>query len=134
MQVYILIYSLGDDEEGIHSLEIKGDTIVLMFEDRDDAERYCGLLEAQDFPKPLIELINRDEVVSFCSDSGYEAKFVEKGFLPKTDEERLLLSPPERNLDVSTWQEKSNSKIDQSKTLNTDNDLDSFRKRLEDLL
>ena len=58
MNVFVLLYNSGTDKEGIHSIELKGRTIVLMFEDKDDATRYCGLLEAQDFPLPTVEMIN----------------------------------------------------------------------------
>ena len=54
MQIFVLLYNSGTDKEGIHSIELKGRTIVLMFEDKDDAIRYCGLLEAQDFPLPSV--------------------------------------------------------------------------------
>ena len=62
MIIYVLLYEIGTSEEGIHSIEINGNTIVLMFEDKDDAERYCGLLEAQDFPKPSLQEIDKKEV------------------------------------------------------------------------
>ena len=45
MNIYVLLYNFGTEKEGIHSIELKGRTIVLMFEEKDDAERYCGLLE-----------------------------------------------------------------------------------------
>ncbi len=128
MLIYILLYIADKDNEGIHSLEIKGETIVLMFEDRDDAERYCGLLEAQDFPKPNIQLIKREEVEAFCENSGYKARLVEKGFVPQSDEDRLMLSPPERNLDVSLWQEDSLT------SQKGNEELENIRKKLEDLL
>ena len=50
MRVHVLLFDAGTDSEGIHSLEIAGRTVVLLFENPDDAERYAGLLEAQDFP------------------------------------------------------------------------------------
>ena len=53
MLVHVLLYEAGTESEGIHSLELKGTPVILMFEDKDDAERYCGLLEAQDFPTPV---------------------------------------------------------------------------------
>ena len=56
MKVHVLLYNPGNENEGIHSLELNGSTAVLMFENVDDAERYCGLLEAQDFPVPTIDL------------------------------------------------------------------------------
>ena len=131
MNVHVLLYDTGTDNEGIHSLELSRDTVVLMFENRDDAERYCLLLEAQDFPKPSIEILEREEVELFCTQAGYLSKFIENGFIPKSDEERLLLSPPTMNRDVSNWNsiEDINS-IDKS----TKDELDIIKKRLEGLL
>ena len=36
-----------------------------MFEEEDDATRYCGLLEAQDFPLPTVEIVNIEEIKNF---------------------------------------------------------------------
>jgi len=74
MNIFVLLYNSGTDKEGIHSIELKGRTIVLMFEDKDDATRYCGLLEAQDFPLPTVEMINIEEIKDFCS-TKYGVKF-----------------------------------------------------------
>ena len=49
MRVHVLLFDAGTDSEDIHSLEIAGRTVVLLFENPDDAERYAGLLEAQTF-------------------------------------------------------------------------------------
>ena len=125
MNVYVLLYNSGSENEGIHSIELKGRTIVLMFEDKDDASRYCGLLEAQDFPSPSVESINIDEIRDFCIKLNYEFKLVEKDFVPKTSEDRLLISPPQKNLDVDNW----NDNIDK-----IDNDLNSIKENLEKLL
>ena len=62
MLVHVLLYDAGQDSEGIHSLELSGSTVVLMFENPDDAERSAGLLEAQDFPVPSIEALDREEI------------------------------------------------------------------------
>ncbi|MFL0756490.1 MAG: DUF3110 domain-containing protein [Prochlorococcus sp.] len=136
MQVHVLLYDAGQDDEGIHSLELAGKTSVLMFENSDDAERYAGLLEAQDFPMPTVEQISREEIEDFCHQAGYEARLVESGFMPNTDEERLLLAPPEANRDVSQWQEQDTLDLldDKSDEQNKSSDLDEIRKRLEDLL
>ena len=126
MNIFVLLYNLGTEKEGIHSIELKGRTIVLMFEEKDDAERYCGLLEAQDFPLPSVEIINIDEIKDFCTKLDYEYKLVEKNFIPKTAEDRLLISPPQKNLEVDKWN------IDEG---NKDNiDLNSIKENLEKLL
>ena len=86
MPVHVLLFEAGTDNEGIHSLELNGRTVVLLFEERDDAERYAGLLEAQDFPVPSVEAIEREEMELFCGQAGYEARFVPSGFLPSSAE------------------------------------------------
>ena len=130
MLVHVLLYEAGTESEGIHSLELKGSTVILMFQDRDDADRYCGLLEAQDFPTPTVEELTRVDIESFCVEAGYEARFVEKGFIPTTDEERLMISPPLSNLEVGKWNDK-----DVLNNNDTSNDqLEDIKKRLENLL
>ena len=126
MNIFVLLYNSGTDKEGIHSIELKGKTIVLMFEDKDDATRYCGLLEAQDFPLPTVESINIEDIKDFCIKLDYEFRLVEKNFVPKTPEDRLLISPPQKNLEVEDW----NSSDD---NLN-DIDLNSIKENLEKLL
>ncbi len=130
MLVNVLLYEAGTESEGIHSLELKGSTVILMFQDRDDAERYCGLLEAQDFPTPSVEELTRTDIEAFCVEAGYEARFVEKGFIPSTDEERLMISPPLSNLEVGNWHNQAN--LDHKRSSN--DQLEDIKKRLENLL
>ena len=126
MDIFVLLYNSGTDKEGIHSIELKGKTIVLMFEDKDDALRYCGLLEAQDFPVPTVEMIEIEEIKDFCIKLDYECRLVEKNFIPKTAEDRLLISPPQKNLEVNDWErENSNSK---------NIDINTIKENLEKLL
>ena len=125
MNIFVLLYNSGTDKEGIHSIELNGRTIVLMFEEEDDATRYCGLLEAQDFPLPKVERIDIDEIKDFCIKLDYECKLVEKNFVPKTAEERLLISPPKKNIEIEDWEEKNNKeKID----------INTIKEKLEKLL
>ena len=130
MLVNVLLYDAGTENEGIHSLELKGKTVILMFEDKDDAERYCGLLEAQDFPTPSVELLTKIDIEAFCVEAGYEARYVEKGFIPSTDEERLMISPPLSNLEVANWQNKDNI----NEQITSNDQLEDIKKRLENLL
>tara|TARA_B100000212_G_scaffold104469_1_gene77254 strand:+ start:69 stop:443 length:375 start_codon:yes stop_codon:yes gene_type:complete len=124
MKIFVLLYNPNSDNEGIHSIELKGRTIVLMFEEKDDAERYVGLLEAQDFPAPCVEMVELEEIKEFCNRCDYETRIVTKDFVPKTFEDRLLLSPPQKNLEVDKWDDKKNN----------DDNLDGIREKLEKLL
>jgi hypothetical protein len=110
--------------------------VVLLFEDAEDAERYAGLLEAQDFPMPSVERIARDDVELFCSQAGYEARFVPAGFMPQSDEDRLLIAPPPQNLDVNHWKEADGplQGEDAKGSSTADPELEAFRRRLEGLL
>lgn len=152
--MHVLLFDAGSDQEGIHSLELHGRTVVLLFEDHDDAERYAGLLEAQDFPVPSVETLDREELEIFCRQAGYEARFVPAGFLPKSEEERFLIAPPERNMDVAGWKdidpaaesvqpasEDATPSATESATgsaqptgESAQQDLEAFRRRLEGLL
>ena len=133
MLVHVLLYDAGQDSEGIHSLELSGQTVVLMFENCDDAKRYAGLLEAQDFPTPTVEALDQHEVELFCTEAGYEARLVETGFVPKSDDERLMLAPPTANRDVSNWQTEDQPGDGVPPTSPSDG-LDDVRRRLEGLL
>ncbi len=124
MKIFVLLYNPNSDNEGIHSIELKGRTIVLMFEEKDDAERYVGLLEAQDFPTPSVEMVDLEEIKDFCNRCDYETRVVTKGFVPKTLEDRLLITPPQKNLEVNKWEDKNNN----------ENDLKVIRENLEKLL
>tara|TARA_Y100000589_G_scaffold169582_1_gene161230 strand:- start:441 stop:815 length:375 start_codon:yes stop_codon:yes gene_type:complete len=124
MNVFVLLYNPNTDNEGIHSIELKDRTIVLMFEEKDDAERYVGLLEAQDFPSPTVEMVNLEDIKEFCNRCDYETRIVAKDFVPKTLEDRLLLTPPQKNLGVDKWDDKKNNQ----------KDLDDIRENLEKLL
>ena len=147
MRVHVLLFDAGTDSEGIHSLEIAGRTVVLLFENPDDAERYAGLLEAQDFPVPTVEDLDREDVDLFCREAGYEARLIESGFVPSNDEERLFMAPPQSNRDVSNWKDDAVSEDGLAEQqageparqgLETEPEsnpeLDELRRRLEGLL
>ena len=147
MRVHVLLFDAGTDSEGIHSLEIAGRTVVLLFENPDDAERYAGLLEAQDFPAPTVETLDREDVDLFCREAGYEARLIESGFVPSNDEERLFMAPPQSNRDVSNWKDDAVSDDGLAEQqaaeparqgLETESEsnpeLDEVRRRLEGLL
>ena len=67
---------------------------------------------------------------AFCAEAGYEARFVEKGFIPSTDEERLMISPPLSNLVVGNWHNQDNM----NEQISSNDQLEDIKKRLENLL
>ena len=140
MLVHVLLFDAGSDSEGIHSLEVEDRTVVLLFENPDDAERYAGLLEAQDFPVPAVEGLEREDVEHFCREAGYEARFIESGFVPSSKEERWFMAPPEASLDYTNWRDADSRDAQhqgagkQESASDSDPLLDDLRKRLEGLL
>jgi hypothetical protein len=135
MHVHVLLIDANSEEERIHSLELGGRMVILLFEDADDAERYAGLLEAQDFPLPSVERLIREDVEFFCAKEGYEARFVPAGFVPQSEEDRLLIAPPPLNLDRSEWKDEDNDAVPATdEKREQDPELEAFRRRLEGLL
>ena len=136
-RVFVLLFDSGSEVEGIHTLELNGRTGVLMFEEEDDALRYAGLLAAQDFPEATPEAISREEIELFCGQAGYEAQSVPSGFMPGTAEERLMLAPPEQNLDTNEWREQQDQPQQapaESAQPAVNPELEAFRRSLEGLL
>ncbi len=124
MNVFVLLFNTGTDNEGIHTLKLKDpdvegmhQDVVLAFEEEDDATRFALLLEAQDFPLPVVEEIEREEIESFCRESGLRMQFVEKG---------TLAVPPETNVERTDWQIEGEPA--------QESEFDRIRRQLENLL
>ena len=124
MNVFVLLFNTGTGNEGIHTLKLKDPNmddmhqdVVLAFEEEDDATRFALLLEAQDFPLPVVEKIERQEIEEFCQESGLKMQFVERG---------TLAVPPEANVDKTDWQ------IDDEQP--AESEYDRIRRQLENLL
>lgn len=132
MRVFVLLFNAGTENEGIHTIRFGDRNTVLMFEQEDDATRYSLLLEAQDFPVPSVETVEREEVEEFCEGAGYDCQFVPEGFVPQNDLERLLIAPPEKNLEQTDWQAEVEESPTEAEIPNTE--LDQIRRRLEGLL
>jgi hypothetical protein len=143
MQVYVLLFNPDTDNEGIHTIKMGASDLILMFEEEDDALRYAGLLEAQDFPVPSVVAVDREEIEEFCRGEGYECKLVPAGFVPQTELDRLLLVPPESNVDSLYWQDGDGERPSEAppaenegsddRTM-SDTELDRIRRQLEGLI
>ena len=134
MRVHVLLFNARTENEGIHTIAMGGENYVLMFEDEDDATRYAMLLEAQDFGSPAVEPIDEADVKEFCASAGYESKFVPKDFRPSTPEERLMLAPPETNLEETDLSRQEKDPPSSSEAVADTSELDRIRSQLEKLL
>lgn len=94
MMVYVLLFNARTDNEGIHTLRVDNEDIVLMFENEDDATRFAVMLEAQDFPEAAVEAIDQEEIEVFCDSAGYSCKIVPEG---------SLAIPPEGRVEELDW-------------------------------
>ena len=127
MTVYVVLFNARTENEGIHSLQVDGRNLVLMFEVEDDATRFGVMLEAQDFPPASVEAFDEEEIEEFCTEAGYEAVRVEDG---------TLIMPPEQTVEKTTWdpdaapEETSKGSIQDASA----NEMDRIRAQLEKLL
>jgi hypothetical protein len=131
MRVYVLLFNVGTDNEGIHTIKIRdpeGETeaahdVVLAFEQEEDAARFALLLEAQDFPQATVESLDREEIEDFCRNAGLSLKLVSK--------ESKAELPPEVNLEQTDWQLDVPPAEEESAL---SSDIDEIKRRLERLL
>ncbi|WP_369750743.1 DUF3110 domain-containing protein [Anabaena sp. PCC 7108] len=147
MRVFVLIFNVGTDNEGIHTvwtsnpeagLSGAGRNKILMFESEDDATRYALMLEAQDFASPTVEVMNAEEIQEFCASADYDWELI-------PENSNLVVTPPEVNVEQTDWQPE-NETVDTDEDSfypnpsataaqdTPDSDLDSIRRRLEGLL
>ena len=72
--MYILALT-GKEDEGayaVNSEKEKNKQLVYMFLDKDDAVRYAGLLEADDFPDMSVVEVDDKELIPACVTPGHE--------------------------------------------------------------
>ncbi|NJR63051.1 MAG: DUF3110 domain-containing protein [Cyanobacteria bacterium CRU_2_1] len=127
MRVFVLLFNAGTENEGIHTLKVGDQNVVLMFESEDDATRYGLMLEAQDFAVPSIEEFESEEIEGFCQDANYECRLVPEG---------MLAVPPETSVEKTDWQLDADSgEMDTEEKLEfSHSELDAIRRKLEGLL
>ncbi|MBW4699018.1 MAG: DUF3110 domain-containing protein [Aphanocapsa lilacina HA4352-LM1] len=116
MQLCVLIFNSGSENEGIYTLNVDSENTVVAFESREDAERYANLLEAQDFIVPEVELLEAEEIKQFCEDSSLGLIVVEAGQLvmpPEKSKETLDWSPEPAALEPNSELERMRSMLEQ---------------------
>ena len=70
--MYVLALT-GHEKEGAYAIDQDNNKrMVYMFLDKDDALRYAGLLEADDFPEMSVVEVDDREIIQACVTSGNE--------------------------------------------------------------
>jgi hypothetical protein len=69
--MYILAIK-GKEEEGVYCVtDNDGEKALYLFEEEDDAERYAGLLEAEDYPRMSVVEVEDEIAIRTCEMYGY---------------------------------------------------------------
>ena len=62
----------GQEEEGAYAVaDLDGERALYMFEEEDDAERYAGLLEAEDYPPMTVVEVEDQLAINTCNMYNY---------------------------------------------------------------
>ncbi|AVQ72910.1 hypothetical protein B5D77_17730 [Microcystis sp. MC19] len=77
--VYVLLYNVGADDEGIHTISTGNKDTILIFETQEDAATFARRLGEQNFPVPSVEAIEAEAILLFCKNSGDDWEFVAQG-------------------------------------------------------
>jgi len=97
--VFVLLVHPGTDHEGFCCLKFGDQDFVLSFEGEEEAVRYAVMLEAQNFPMPLVEAVDTEDIRSFCKTGGHMMGVVPAG---------SLFIPPEAIGDEATSEHCTN--------------------------
>ena len=69
--MYILSI-IGKEQEGAYAVEDHdGERALYLFEEEDDAERYGGLLEAEDYPPMSVVHVEKELAIETCEVYNY---------------------------------------------------------------
>lgn len=119
--VWVIMFNAKDGSDGLYSLSIDTDNIILAFENKQEAQRYALCLEVQDFPSPQVCDMEPTELRDFC----IEAK-IKLGFIPAG----VMLVPPKESVveDLDAWRGSSSNESGMS-----EEDIDIMRKRFDSL-
>ena len=69
--MYLLTINERQDNGAYAVLNRYGEKVLFMFEEEDDAERYAGLLEAEDYPEMSVIEIDKKLAIQTCYSYNY---------------------------------------------------------------
>jgi hypothetical protein len=91
--MYLLAINEKEEEGAYAVIDNEGEKALYFFEDEDDAERYAGLLEAEDYPKMSVIEVDDEVAIRTCEMYGYHYVII------NTNE---LVIPPRQNDFIQT--------------------------------
>lgn len=69
----------GREKEGLYSVDNEdGDRVLYIFREEDDADRFVGLLEADDFPELAVVEVDEEATVAICEANSYTYVIIEE--------------------------------------------------------
>jgi|TARA_B100000035_G_scaffold268260_1_gene241668 hypothetical protein len=69
--MFILTIAGAEDEGAYSVVDAEGERALYMFEDEDDAERFAGLLEAEDYPEMDVVEVEDEVAINTCNVYNY---------------------------------------------------------------
>jgi hypothetical protein len=76
--MYVLALK-GKEDEGLYAVDDEnGDRVLYIFREEDDAKRFAGLLEADDFPTLSIIEVPEEATVAICEANNYTYVIIEE--------------------------------------------------------
>ena len=72
----------GREKEGLYSADNEdGDRVLYIFREEDDADRFVGLLEADDFPALSVIEVDEEATLAICEANNYTYAIIEENDL-----------------------------------------------------
>ncbi len=79
MNKFYILSIKGKEHEGAYAVaDEDGERALYLFEERDDAERYAGLLEAEDYPPMAIVTVEEELAIQTCEVYNYRYVVITK--------------------------------------------------------
>lgn len=79
----------GREDEGLYAVENDdGERVLYLFNGEDDAERFAGLLEADNFPPLTVIEVEDENTIKICEENKYNYVIID---------ENDLVIPPRHN-------------------------------------